>query len=62
MCILNEKQEQKQEKRPTTFYAWRLVDGKKKDFLTIKSYDSKEEIKQLLREANVHFDGMDVVH
>lgn len=60
MCILNEQNERK-EKQPATFYAWRLVNGKKQDFLTIKSYDTKENIKQMLREANIEFDGVDVV-
>ena len=34
MCILNERNE-KQEKRPTTFYAWRLVNGKKEDVIKL---------------------------
>lgn len=61
MCILNETNK-KQEKRPITFYAWRLVNGKKEDVKKLESQvETKEEFKQMLRKANIVFDGVDVV-
>lgn len=62
MCILNEKQEQKQTKRPATFYAWRLVNGKKEDVIKLESQvETKESFKEMLRKADIVFDGVDVV-
>lgn len=61
MCILCERNE-KQEKRPTTFYAWRLVNGKKEDVMKLESQvETKESFKEMLRKANINFDGVDVV-
>lgn len=61
MCILNERNE-KQEKRPTKFFVWCLINGKKEDVMKIESYiSSKEDIKKLLNESNIIFDGVDVV-
>lgn len=48
--------------------AWRLVNGKKEDVKTYVSLDlkldikkAKESFKEMLRKANINFDGVDVV-
>lgn len=47
-----------------TFYAWRLVNGKKVDVFKIKNakVKTKEQFKQLALSFNVIFDGVDIVH
>ena len=61
MCILTEKNEQIV-KKSATFYAWRLVDGRKKNVMMVESDQlTKEEIKSFLKKGNVQFDGVDMV-
>ena len=54
--------------RTIKLIAWRLVNGKKEDVKTYISFDGEVDVektkatfKEMLRKANIIFDGVDVV-